>query len=221
MGFIKKYIKKLRNMFHIPGEDVILVGLDDRNKSMRIYDLYVKTGSKFESKLESKVVEGNVAQVFLWYARQKIDHIFEGHYDPHNPNLLHVEFTIDKREGCIFKTEDKPEGVAYLVDMQTGQGAQLIRKTQKETIFENEPAIINETASVADEDYAFITIPQQIRLLRDPVIDLLVSINPYFWGSTIDSFIATELLRGKVEMWKMILVAGMTLVFGLLIGLGM
>jgi len=221
MGFIKKQIKKIRNTFHIPGEDIILVGLDDRNKSLRVYDLFVKIGSKFESKMESKVVEGNVAQVFLWYARKKIDHIFEGRYDPENPNLLHIEFTIDKREGCIFKTDDKPEGIAYLVDMQTGQGAQLIRKTKKESLLEDQPAQIIESNETASEDFAVISIPQQIKLHRDPVIDMLVSINPFFWGSTIDSFIATELLRGKVEMWKTILIAAAALIMGLLVGMGM
>jgi hypothetical protein len=66
-----------------------------------------------------------------------------------------------------------------------------------------------------------IIIPRQVKLHRDPVIDMLVSINPFFWGSTIDSFIATELLRGKVEMWKMILVGIVMLIFGLIIGTGM
>lgn len=221
MGFIQKYIKKFRNLFHIPGEDVILIGLDDRNKSLRIYDLYVKTGSKFQSNIESKVIEGNIAQVFLWYLRQKIDHVFTGFYDDVNPNLLHIEFTIDKREGCIFKTDDKPEGIAYLVDMQTGQGAQLIRKQKKESLFEKEPATISEETSIAGNEYGTIAIPQQIKLHRDPVIDMLVSVNPYFWGSTIDSFIATELLRGRVEMWKTILIAAAVGIFCLLIGLGM
>lgn len=209
MSFIQKQIKKIRNTFHIPGEDVILVGFDDRNKSLRIYDLFVKTGSKFESKMESKVIEGNVAQVFIWYARRKIEHLFEGEYDPENPNLLHVHFTIDKTEGCIFKTEDKPEGIAYLVDMQTGQGGQLIKSSDSETwLYE-------------DDKTSQVTIPKQMKINRDPVIDLLFSINPYFWGSTIDSFIATELLRGRVEMWKTILIGAGALIFGLIIGMGM
>lgn len=218
MGFIRKYFKKIRNMFHIPGEDVILIGLDDRNKSIRIFDLFVKTGSKFESKMESKVVEGNVAQVFLWYLRRKIEHAFTGYYYESNPNVLHIEFDIDKREGCIFKTDDKPEGIAYLVDMQTGQGAQLIRKTETKSLKE----IIDEEnfESVSPTDLS-ITIPRQIKLHRDPVIDMLVSINPFFWGSTIDSFIATELLRGKVEMWKMILFSAIAFILGLFFGMGM
>jgi hypothetical protein len=218
MGIIQKYFKKLRNMFHIPGEDVILIGLDDRNKSLRIYDLFVKTGSKFESKLESKVVEGNVAQVFLWYLRREIEHVFTGYYYEDNPNVLHIEFDIDKRHGCIFKTDDKPEGIAYLVDMQTGQGAQLIRKK------EVQPAPEFELAENIIENLQIdptIIIPKQIRLHRDPVIDMLVSINPFFWGSTIDSFIATELLRGKVEMWKMILFSALAFIFGLFFGMGM
>jgi len=218
MGIIKKYFKKLRNMFHIPGEDIILIGLDDRNKSIRVYDLFVKTGSKFESKLESKVVEGNVAQVFLWYLRRKIEHTFTGYYYENNPNVLHLEFDIDKRDGCIFKTDDKPEGIAYLVDMQTGQGAQLIRKTETKTIREIE---LEESSNEKLTVEPTITVPQQIRLHRDPVIDMLVSINPFFWGSTIDSFIATELLRGKVEMWKMILFSAVAFILGLFFGMGM
>jgi hypothetical protein len=221
MGFVKKYIKKFRNMFHIPGEDVIILGLDDRNKSLRFYDLYVKTGPKFESKMESKVIEGNVAQAFLWYTRKKIDHIFNGEYDPTNPNILHVSFDIDKREGCIFKTEDKPEGIVYLADMQTGQGAQLVRKTTKQSLFEDVPDKVVEEKTIADESYSVITVPQQIKLHRDPVIDMLVSVNPYLFGSTIDSVLATELLRGKVEMWKMILIGVVMLIFGLIIGMGM
>jgi len=221
MSFIKKYIKKIRNAIHIPGEDVIVIGLDDRNHSIRIFDLFVKTGPKFESKMESKVVEGNVAQVFLWYARKKIDHIFHGHYDKNNPNLLHVEFVIDKTEGDIFKTDDKPEGIAYLVDMQTGQGAQLVRKTTTTSLMENEPDKVIEVVESADDEYRFVTIPQQIKLKRDPVIELLVSINPYLLGSTIDSVFAGELLRGKVEMWKTIMIGGLCLVFGLIIGFGM
>ena len=218
MGIIKKYFKKLRNMFHIPGEDIILIGLDDRNKSIRVYDLFVKTGSKFESKLESKVVEGNVAQVFLWYLRRKIEHVFTGYYYENNPNVLHLEFDIDKRDGCIFKTDDKPEGIAYLVDMQTGQGAQLIRKTETKSLQDIE---LEENSNGKLTVEPTITVPQQIRLHRDPVIDMLVSINPFFWGSTIDSFIATELLRGKVEMWKMILFSAVAFILGLFFGMGM
>ena len=66
-----------------------------------------------------------------------------------------------------------------------------------------------------------VITPKQIRLHRDPVIDMLVSINPFFWGSTIDSFIATELLRGKVEMWKMILFSAVSLILGWILGAGM
>jgi len=218
MGFIRKYFKKLRNMFHIPGEDIILIGLDDRNKSIRIYDLFVKTGSKFESKLESKVVEGNVAQVFLWYTRRAIEHAFTGYYYEDNPNVLHLEFDIDKRDGCIFKTDDKPEGIAYLVDMQTGQGAQFVRKTETKSLIETEwEEGVNGKLTVEPT----VVVPRQIRLHRDPVIDMLVSINPFFWGSTIDSFIATELLRGKVEMWKMILFSAVAFIIGLFFGMGM
>jgi hypothetical protein len=205
-------------MFHIPGEDVILIGLDDRNKSLRVYDLFVKTGSKFESKLESKVVEGNVAQVFLWYLRRRIEHTFHGYYYENNPDILHIEFDIDKREGCIFKTDDKPEGIAYLVDMQTGQGAQFVRKTETKSLKEIIAEEDSENTSLVDVP---IVIPRQIKLHRDPVIDMLVSINPFFWGSTIDSFIATELLRGKVEMWKMILFSAVAFILGLFFGMGM
>ena len=221
MGFIQKYIKKARNMIHIPGEDVIIIGLDDRNKSIRIHELFVQTGPKFESKMESKVLEGNVAQVFLWRLRQKVDHIFHGEYDPTNPNILHVTFDIDKREGCIFKTDDKPEGIAYLFDMQSGQGAQLVRKTTKDSIFEDTTPETVETTEQAGNDYNFITIPQQIKLKRDPVIELLVSINPYLLGSTIDSVFAGELLRGRVEMWKTIMIALAVGVMAFLVGMGM
>jgi len=221
MGFIKKYIKKLRNMFHIPGEDVIIIGLDDRNKSIRIHDLFVQTGPKFESKMESKVLEGNVTQVFLWRIRQKMDHIFNGEYDPNDPNILHVCFDIDKREGCIFKTDDKPEGIAYLFDMQSGQGAQLVRKTVTESIFEDIASKTIETTEEASSDFNFITIPQQIKLKRDPVIELLVSINPYLLGSTIDSVFAGELLRGRVEMWKTIIIALGVGILAFIVGMGM
>lgn len=218
MGLISKYFKKLRNMVHIPGEDVILIGLDDRNQSIRIFDLFVKTGSKFESKLESKVIEGNVAQVFLWHLRKRIEHTFNGYYYKDDPNILHIEFDIDKREGCIFKTDDKPEGIAYLVDMQTGQGAQFVRRIETKSLKE---IIAEEDSENVSPIEMPIIIPRQVKLHRDPVIDMLVSINPFFWGSTIDSFIATELLRGKVEMWKMILVGIVMLIFGLIIGTGM
>lgn len=221
MGFIRKYIKKVRNLFHIPGEDVILLGFDDRNHSLRLYDLFIKTGPKFESKLESKVIEGNVAQTFIWYARKQIDHIFQGHYDENDPNILHIEFQIDKREGCIFKTEDKPEGVAYLVDMQVGQGAQLIRKTKKTSLFEGDPEIPVETKEIADQSFNAITIPQQIKIKRDPVIELLYTVNPYLFGSAIDSVFVGELLRGRVEFWKTALIGGFCLIMGLLIGKGM
>jgi hypothetical protein len=221
MGIVQKYVKKLRNTFHVPGEDVTILGFDDRNKSLRLYDLYVKTGPKFESKLESKSMEQNVSQVFMWYKRLSLKtHEFLGYYDKDNSNLLHVEFTIDKTEGDIFKTDDKPEGLVYLFDMQTGQGGMLIRKEKKESLFEDtEPKEITKT-EVASSEFATVTIPQQIRIKRDPVIDMLFTINPFMIGSMIDSFIATDLLRGKVEMWKMLVVAGMTLVFGLVIGMG-
>lgn len=221
MGIVRKYIKKLRNTFHVPGEDVIVLGFDDRSKSVRIFDLYVKTGPKFESKLESKSLEGNVAQIWLWYARKKLEQHFYGHYDTDNPNLLHVEFTIDKTEGDIFKTEDKPEGIVYLFDMQTGQGAQLVKKSEELPLLEGEAPTERVVTEEAGQEFATVTIPRQIRIKRDPVIDMLFTINPYMIGSMIDSFIATDLLRGKVEIWKMIVVAAMTLIFGLLIGMGM
>lgn len=228
MGFFKKYWKKIRNSFHIPGEDVILIGLDDRNQSIRVFDLFVKTGPKFESKMESKVIEGNVAQAWIWYARRKIDRIFEGEYkDPDNPNLLTVSFTIDKTQGDIFKTDDKPEGIAYIVDMQTGQGATLIRKEKRISLLEDadpskpEPAVITETEEVASHEYHAVTVPVQVKLKRDPVLELLVSVNPFLLGSTIDSVFASELLRGRVEMWKTILMCAAALIFGLIIGAGM
>lgn len=222
MGFIKKYWKKIRNSFHIPGEDIILLGIDDRNQSIRIYDLFVKTGPKFESKMESKVIEANVAQAFIWYARKKLEHVFEGEYlDPQNPNLLTISFTIDKTKGDIFKTDDKPEGIIYPVDMQTGQGATLIRKDERISLLEGEASTVTETESTAGSEFMHVTIPRQITLKRDPVLELLVSVNPYLFGSTIDSFSVTELLRGKVEMWKTMVIGGMALVFGLLIGMGM
>jgi len=221
MGFIQKYIKKIKNTFHIPGEDVYVLGFDDRNKTARIFDLYVKTGPKFESKLESKALEGNVAQPFLWYPRKKIEEIFYGYYDETDPNLLHVEFVIDKREGCIFKTEDKPEGILYLADMQTGQGAQLVRKSIKESLFEGVGMQVVEEHITAGPEYGNFSIPQQIRMKRDPVLDMLFTINPYLNGSMIDSFNATELLRGRVEMWKTILIGVGMGILGLLVGMGM
>jgi len=221
MGFIQKYIKKFRNMFHIPGEDVIILGLDDRNKTARIYDLYVKTGPKFESKMESKAIEGNVAQPFLWYVRHKIEQGMNGTYDPTDPNLLHIEFVIDKREGCIFKTDDKPEGIMYLADMQTGQGAQLIRKSKESSLMEGEPEKMVEESVIAGSEFGVYKVPQQIKIKRDPFLEMLFTINPYLNGSMIDSFNATELLRGRVEMWKTMLVGAACLIFGLLIGMGM
>lgn len=219
-------------MFHIPGEDVMILGLDDRNKSIRLYDLFVKTGPRFESKMESKTLEGNVAQIFMWFKRTKLGE-FMGYYDRENPNILHVDLTIDKREGCIFKTDDKPEGILYLFDMQTGEGAQLVRKSVVPTeLFEGDQKLpedktkkksveVSVTTEEIPAELAGMIIPQQIRLNRDPVIDILVSVNPYLWGSTIDSFITTELLRGKVEMWKTILIASGALLMGLLLGMGM
>ncbi len=219
-------------MFHIPGEDVIILGIDDHGKSIRLYDLFVKTGPRFESKMESKTLEGNVAQIFMWFKRTKLGE-FMGYYDHEDPNILHVDLTIDKREGCIFKTDDKPEGILYLFDMQTGEGAQLVRKSIVPTeLFEGsskEPEDktkkktidVSVTTERIPAELAGMIIPQQIRLKRDPVIDILVSVNPYLWGSTIDSFITTELLRGKVEMWKTILIAAGALLMGLLIGMGM
>jgi hypothetical protein len=222
MGFIQKYWKKIRNSFHIPGEDIILLGLDDRNHSIRIYDLFVKTGPKFESKMESKVIEGNVAEVFLWYARKKLDHTFYGEYkDPKNPNIVTVSFEIDKTKGDIFKTDDKPEGIIYPVDMQTGQGAMLLRKEKKESLLEDVDPVVTETEEVAGPEFLSVTIPQQIVLKRDPVLELLVSVNPYLLGSTIDSFFATELLRGKVEMWKTAVIALGVGVMAFIVGLGM
>jgi hypothetical protein len=238
-GFVHKYIKKIQNLFHIPGEDVIILGLDDRNQSARLYDLYVRTASRFSSNLENKSMEGNQAKPWLWYPRLKLQQIFYGEPDRNDPNIVHVNFDIDKRDGCIFKTEDKPEGVMYLFDMATGQGAQLVSKTIK--IPEPKPKVVvdpaqidtlfvaeleeSPTAEVTTKieripvELAGTIIPRQIKLHRDPVLDLLVSINPYMIGSMIDSFIATELLRGKVEFWKTALMCAGCLIMGLLIGM--
>lgn len=221
MGFIRKYIKKIRNTFHIPGEDVIIFGMDDRNQTARIYDLYVRTGPKFSSTMESTAMEGNTAQPFLWYPRKKLEQVFYGEYDRKNPNVLHVTFDIDKSAGCIFKTDDKPEGIMYLFDMQTGQGAQLIRKVEQESLFEGEDKTVVETVSEAGSDYVHVTVPQQIKIKRDPFLDMLFTVNPYMIGSMIDSFIATELLRGKVETWKLFLFATIALIMGIVIGSGM
>jgi hypothetical protein len=202
-------IRRVRNLFHIPGEDIILVGFDDRCRSIRKYQMWSKTANKFDNRLEGKTIEGNVAQPFIIYEDKQIveqsflSDVLEtlAKYLPFlkrtvpEPVITHTEdkdtltFTINKKYGHIFKTDDKPEGIAYLVDMQTGQGGQLI--------------------------------PKQIKLDRDPVFDMLFSTNPFFFGSTIDSFIATELLRGKVEWWKTLLFMGMALIFGLFIGMGM
>jgi len=217
-------IRKIRNLFHVPGEDIILIGFDDRCKSIRKYQMWSKTANKFDNRLEGKTIEGNVAQPFISYPDTKVSEpstladlieklqgikIFK--YNIPIPDwfvqprpITHevtrtknedgsteeiLTFTINKKFGHIFKTEDKPEGIAYLVDMQTGQGGQLI--------------------------------PKQISVERDPVLDRLFSCNPFFWGSTIDSFIATELLRGKVEWWKTLLFMGFALITGLLVGHGL
>jgi hypothetical protein len=199
-------VKKIRNAFHIPGEDVTLIAFDDRGRSVRVYDMWTKTANKFDNRLEGKTIEGNVAQPLLTYKRTRLstamgwvdsilDKIMPGAIEPiatseqdeTNKDVMHIY--INKKYSHIFKTNDKPEGIAYLVDMQTGQGVQLI--------------------------------PKQINLERDPVLDMLCSTNPFFWGSTIDSFIATELLRGKVEWWKTLLFMGMALVLGLIFGMGM
>lgn len=201
--------KKLRNLFHVPGEDIILIGFDDRCKSIRIYDMWSKTANKFDNRFEGKTIEGNVAEPFIIYEDKVISEpsamtgLFErlgkfisffNRFVP-EPVITHTEkkdiltFTINRNYGHIFKTDDKPKGIGYLVDMQTGQGGELI--------------------------------PKQIKVERDPVFDKLFSTNPFFWGSTIDSFIATELLRGKVEWWKTILFMGFALVAGLVVGMGM
>lgn len=202
--------KKLRNLFHIPGEDIILIGFDDRCKSIRKYQMWSKQANKLVNTLEGKAIEGNVAQPFIIYEDKTlteppsfIANIIEtlAKYLPFlkrmisEPAITHTEqedtltFTINRRHGHIFKTDDKPEGIAYLVDMQTGQGGQLI--------------------------------PRQIKIDRDPIFDMLFSTNPFFFGSTIDSFIATELLRGRVEWWKTLLFMGIALVLGLIVGSGM
>jgi hypothetical protein len=202
-------IKKFRNIFHIPGEEITIIGFDDRCRSIRKYKMWSKTANKFDNRLEGKTIEGNVAQPFIAYedaiittpsflagcAELAASYItFMENIVPVQP-ITHTEdgdiltFTINRKYGHIFKTDDKPEGIAYLADMQTGQGGQLI--------------------------------PKQIKLDRDPVFDMLFSTNPFFWGSTIDSFIATELLRGRVEWWKTLLFMGMALIFGIVIGSGM
>ena len=201
---IQGLIRRFRNLLRIPGEDITLIGFDDRCKSFRIYDFWSKQGNKFDNKLENKAIEGNVAQPFLIYKRLKLPDIFTSWLHKDNPNIVEISFKIDKTKGCIFKTQDKPEGIAYLVDMQTGQGGQFIRKTEKG----DDPK---------DEDWIY-TVPKQINLIRDPVIDFLFSTNPFFWGSIMDSFIATELLRGKVEMWKFFLFGIVMLIFGIVIG---
>ena len=205
-------IKKFRTLFHVPGEDIILIAFDDRCKSIRKYTMWSKTANKFDNRLEGKTIEGNVAQPFIIYEDkiltepsaitgliEKLEGIskwftFLKWLKPdvpisHTENGDELTFKINRKYGHIFKTDDKPEGIAYLVDMQTGQGGQLI--------------------------------PKQVKVERDPVIDKLFSCNPFFWGSTIDSFIATELLRGKVEWWKTLLFMGFALVVGLVLGMGM
>jgi hypothetical protein len=188
-------------------------------------------------------MEGNQSKPWVWYPRLKLPKIFTGISDRDNPDIVHVSFDINRREGCIFKTEDKPEGIMYLFDMATGQGAQLVKKTVKlpepkhikpldptdpnigiDNLFEesNEPPmaeVVTTTEKIPDY-MADTVIPRQIKLHRDPVLDLLVSINPYMIGSMIDSFIATELLRGKVEFWKTALFAVGALIMGLIVGMG-
>jgi len=212
MPIIGGIIKRVRNIFHVPGEDIILLGFDDRCQSFRKYTFWSKTANKFDNRLEGKTIEGNVAQPFIAYEDkvltepsavtgfiERLEKISK-HFSflkwlkPDVP-ISHVEegdkltFTINRKYGHILKTDDKPEGIAYLVDMQTGQGGQLI--------------------------------PRQIVVERDPIFNMLFSTNPFFFGSTIDSFIATELLRGKVEWWKTLLFMGMALVFGLILGRGL
>lgn len=65
-------IKKFRNLFHVPGEDIILIGFDDRCKSIRKYQMWSKTANKFDNRLEGKTIEGNVAQPFIAYPDQKV-----------------------------------------------------------------------------------------------------------------------------------------------------
>lgn len=202
-------IKKLRNLFHVPGEDIILIGFDDRCKSIRKYEMWSKQANRFSNVLEGKTIEGNVAEPFIIYEDKVVSEpsakawLFErlgnqisffNRFVP-EPVVTHTEtgdiitFTINRNFGHIFKTDDKPEGIAYLVDMQTGQGGQLI--------------------------------PKQIKVERDPVLDFLFSVNPFFFGSIVDSFSATELLRGKVEWWKTLLFMGFALIAGLVVGMGM
>lgn len=202
-------IRKFRNLFRVPGEDIILIGFDDRCKSIRIYYMWSKVANQFINRLEGKTIESNVAEPFIIYedkvvsAPSALAGLFERlgsfisffrRFVP-EPAISHTEtgdvltFTINRRYGHIFKTDDKPLGNAYIVDMQTGQGGQLI--------------------------------PKQMKIERDPILDFLFSVNPFFFGSITDSFSATELLRGKVEWWKTILFMGFALITGLVIGMGM
>jgi hypothetical protein len=205
--------KKFRNLFHVPGEDVILIGFDDRCKSLRKYQMWSKQANRFSNLIEGKTIEGNVAQPFIAYPDKVVTEPPSGlagilekiqnrlpigkRFVPvPEPAVIHevdndgiYTFKINPKYGHIFKTDDAPEGIAYLVDMQTGQGGQLI--------------------------------PKQIKVERDPVLDFLFSVNPFFFGSIVDSFSATELLRGKVEWWKTFLFMGFALVLGLIIGAGM
>jgi hypothetical protein len=175
--------------------------------------MWSKTANKFDNRLEGKTIEGNVAEPFVIYEDITVSEpsakagLFERlgkrisffnrfvpepavtHTEEHTEKGSIITFTINRSYGHIFKTEDKPEGIAYLVDMQTGQGGQLI--------------------------------PKQIKIERDPVLDFLFSVNPFFFGSIVDSFSATELLRGKVEWWKTLLFMGFALIAGLVVGMGM
>ena len=204
--------KKFRNLFHVPGEDIILIGFDDRCKSIRKYQMWSKQANRFSNMIEGKTIEGNVAEPFialpdtiisqpsnLAAILERIQNVIpigkrfipvpesEVSHTTNDKGVL--TFTINPKFGHIFKTEDKPEGIAYLVDMQTGQGGQLI--------------------------------PKQIKVERDPVLDFLFSVNPFFFGSIVDSFSATELLRGKYELWKIGLVGLLMFIGGLIVGLGM
>lgn len=214
-------IKRIKNLFHVPGEDVTLIGFDDNAKSIRVYSVWSKQASRFTNTLEGKTIEGNVAQPYLIHEKKVVsepstldgiltrikerapgvlDFIPAKILDEGEPQVTHtvsfdnegnevLTFSINRKYGHIFKTDDKPEGVAYLVDMQSGQGCQLL--------------------------------PKQMKIAKDPVLDFLMSANPFFFGSAIDSFIATELLRGKVEWWKTLLFGAMALTIGLLLGMGM
>jgi hypothetical protein len=205
--------KKFRNLFHVPGEDIIIIGFDDRCKSIRKYQMWSKQANRFSNLIEGKTIEGNVAEPLISYPdkvittppstlssilekiQEKIP-IGKRFVPVPEPEVIHsvddkgvYTFQINPKYGHIFKTDDIPEGIAYLADMQTGQGGQLI--------------------------------PKQMRVERDPVLDFLFSVNPFFFGSIVDSFSATELLRGKVEWWKTFLFMGFALVLGLIIGAGM